>query len=91
MTKKGSYAEPSVLGTVKFDGKVWGLPRAFSTKALYYNKALLAEAGLDMADRPARPSMTLMTRLPRPSVEKTDGAMASAWPPPISTTPCTSS
>lgn len=41
-----SYAAP-ILGTVTADGKVWGLPRAFSTKALYYNKDLFEAAGLD--------------------------------------------
>ncbi|TYB82394.1 ABC transporter substrate-binding protein [Maritimibacter fusiformis] len=46
-----SYEE-SVLGTVRFDGKVWGLPRAFSTKALFYNKGLFAEAGVDLPNGP---------------------------------------
>lgn len=46
-----TYAEP-VLRTVQFDGQVWGLPRAFSTKALFYNKTLFEEAGLDMPDGP---------------------------------------
>lgn len=41
-----SYAAP-ILGTVTADGKIWGLPRAFSTKALYYNKDLFEAAGLD--------------------------------------------
>lgn len=43
---------PSVLGTVLFDEQVWGLPRAFSTKALYYNKTLFEEAGVDLPDGP---------------------------------------
>ncbi|MDD2869189.1 sugar ABC transporter substrate-binding protein [Neomegalonema sp.] len=43
--EKAGYA-PSVLATVQFDGKVWGLPRAFSTKGLFWNKTLFAEAGL---------------------------------------------
>ena len=47
----GSYEE-SVLATVQFDGEVWGLPRAFSTKALYWNKDLFEQAGLDMPDGP---------------------------------------
>ncbi|NIY71272.1 extracellular solute-binding protein [Marivivens donghaensis] len=47
----GTY-EDSVLSTVMFDGEVWGLPRAFSTKALYWNKGLFEEAGLDMPDGP---------------------------------------
>lgn len=44
--------EPSVLGTVQFNGGIWGLPRAFSTKGLFYNKAIFAEAGLDMPNGP---------------------------------------
>jgi multiple sugar transport system substrate-binding protein len=47
----GTY-EASVLSTVQFDGKTWGLPRAFSTKALYWNKDLFEAAGLDMPDGP---------------------------------------
>ncbi|KKC38150.1 ABC transporter substrate-binding protein [Devosia epidermidihirudinis] len=33
--------------TVTFDGTQWGVPVAFSTKALYWNKALFRAAGLD--------------------------------------------
>ena len=44
--------EPSVLSTVQFDGNTWGVPRAFSTRGLFYNKDLFAEAGLDMPDGP---------------------------------------
>lgn len=44
--------EPSVISTVQFDGQTWGLPRAFSTKGLYWNKDLFAEAGLDMPEGP---------------------------------------
>lgn len=47
----GTY-EDSVISTVQFDGEVWGLPRAFSTKALYFNKTLFEEAGLDMPEGP---------------------------------------
>lgn len=49
--EKASY-EPSVLSTVQFDGSVWGLPRAFSTKGIFFNKTIFAEAGLDMPDGP---------------------------------------
>lgn len=38
---------PSVLSTVQFDGQVWGLPRAFSTKALFINRTLFDEAGVE--------------------------------------------
>ncbi|QDY70902.1 ABC transporter substrate-binding protein [Qingshengfaniella alkalisoli] len=44
--EKATYAAP-ILGTVTWDGKVWGVPRAFSTKALFYNKDLFEAAGLD--------------------------------------------
>ncbi len=47
----GTYQD-SVLATVQFDDAVWGLPRAFSTKALYWNRGLFEEAGLDMPDGP---------------------------------------
>ncbi len=41
-----TYAPP-VLGTVTANGQVWGTPRAFSTKALYWNRDLYAAAGLN--------------------------------------------
>lgn len=44
--EKASYAGP-VLGTVTYDGKIWGVPRAFSSRAMYYNRSLFVEAGLD--------------------------------------------
>jgi len=44
--EKASYAAP-ILGTVTWKGQAWGLPRAFSTKALYWNKDLFKAAGLD--------------------------------------------
>lgn len=44
--EKATYAPP-VLGTVTSGGKVWGAPRAFSTKAFYWNKDLFKAAGLD--------------------------------------------
>ncbi|WP_372799969.1 ABC transporter substrate-binding protein [Paracoccus seriniphilus] len=44
--------EPSVLGTISFNGQYWGVPRAFSTRALFYNKDLFEQAGLDMPDGP---------------------------------------
>jgi multiple sugar transport system substrate-binding protein len=44
--EKASYAGP-VLGTVTYDGKIWGVPRAFSSRAMYYNRGLFEEAGLD--------------------------------------------
>jgi multiple sugar transport system substrate-binding protein len=39
--------QPGVLSTVSFNGKVWGFPHAFSTKALFINCGLVQEAGLE--------------------------------------------
>jgi multiple sugar transport system substrate-binding protein len=49
--EKATYAAP-ILATVTWDGKVWGVPRAFSSKALYFNKDLFTEAGLDPENPP---------------------------------------
>lgn len=43
--KKGYY--PNIVDTVTFEGTQWGVPIAFSTKALYWNKDLVKQAGLD--------------------------------------------
>lgn len=43
--KAGYY--PHIVDTVTFKGQQWGLPTAFSTKALYWNKDLFTKAGLD--------------------------------------------
>lgn len=50
--EKASYF-PHVVDTVTFDDTQWGVPIAFSTKALYWNKDLFAEAGLDPETPPA--------------------------------------
>ena len=49
-----------VLGAFQYEGSVYGIPKDFSTLGLFYNEALLAEAGLtpedipsEMADMPA--------------------------------------
>ncbi|TYC61989.1 ABC transporter substrate-binding protein [Rhodobacterales bacterium] len=44
--EKESYY-PNIVDTVTFDGTQWGVPIAFSTKALFWNKDLFKEAGLD--------------------------------------------
>ena len=49
--KKGYF--PYVVGTVSFKDKQWGIPVAFSTKSLYWNKDLFAAAGLDPEKAPA--------------------------------------
>ena len=50
--KKAYY--PHIVDTVTFDGNQWGVPIAFSTKALYWNKDLFKQAGLD----PEKPPKT---------------------------------
>ena len=51
--EKASY-QPHIVDTVTFDGKQWGVPIAFSTKALFWNKDLFKQAGLD----PEKPPTT---------------------------------
>lgn len=43
--KKSYY--PNIVDTVTFQDTQWGVPIAFSTKALYWNKDLFKAAGLD--------------------------------------------
>ncbi|MDX7949669.1 extracellular solute-binding protein [Lichenihabitans sp. Uapishka_5] len=51
--EKASY-QPHIIDTITFDGKQWGVPIAFSTKALFWNKDLFKQAGLD----PEKPPTT---------------------------------
>jgi multiple sugar transport system substrate-binding protein len=44
---------PGPLSSLTWDGRVYGIPRASNTIALYYNKDLFREAGLDPDDPPA--------------------------------------
>ncbi|MGZ9810825.1 extracellular solute-binding protein [Pseudoroseicyclus sp. H15] len=44
---------PNIVDTVTFQGTQWGVPIAFSTKALYWNKDIFEEAGLDPETPPA--------------------------------------
>ncbi|MFN4207608.1 MAG: ABC transporter substrate-binding protein [Agrobacterium albertimagni] len=44
--EKASYY-PNIVDTVTFNDTQWGVPVAFSTKALYWNKDLFKQAGLD--------------------------------------------
>lgn len=44
--EKATYY-PKIVDTVTFEGTQWGVPVAFSTKALYWNKDLFKQAGLD--------------------------------------------
>ncbi|XUM50016.1 ABC transporter substrate-binding protein (plasmid) [Rhizobium sp. YTU87027] len=50
--KKSYY--PNIVDTVTFNDTQWGVPIAFSTKALYWNKDLFKQAGLD----PEKPPKT---------------------------------
>lgn len=58
--------------TVTFDGTQWGIPVAFSTKAMVWNKGLFKEAGLD----PEKPPTTWAEELEaaKAITEKTDAA-----------------
>jgi multiple sugar transport system substrate-binding protein len=42
----------SIWDMVTWKGEIYGLPRAFSTKVLYYNKDLFEQAGLDSESPP---------------------------------------
>jgi multiple sugar transport system substrate-binding protein len=48
--KKSYY--PHIIETVTFQDQIWGVPTAFSTKALYWNKGLFKKAGLDPEKAP---------------------------------------
>jgi multiple sugar transport system substrate-binding protein len=43
---------PGPLASVTWDGKIYGVPKATNTIALYYNKDMFREAGLDPEDPP---------------------------------------
>ena len=51
--EKAAYY-PHIIDTVTYNGQQWGIPTAFSTKALYWNKDLFKKAGLD----PEKPPTT---------------------------------
>lgn len=42
----------NVLSSIFYEDKLWGIPTAFTTKALYWNKSLFQQAGLDMPEGP---------------------------------------
>ncbi|MGE0279850.1 MAG: ABC transporter substrate-binding protein [Rhizobiaceae bacterium] len=68
--KKSYY--PYIMDTVTTDGKQWGVPVAFSTKALYWNKDLFTAAGLD----PEKPPKTFAEEIAfaKQIADKTDAA-----------------
>lgn len=84
--KKAYY--PYIMDTVTTDGRQWGIPVAFSTKALYWNKDLFEKAGLDPRSR--RQLLPKKSSSPSRS-RKRPASLVSAWSPRRSTTPCISS
>jgi multiple sugar transport system substrate-binding protein len=69
--EKAAYY-PFVADTVTFEGTQWGVPVAFSTKALFWNKDLFKAAGLD----PEKPPTTWAEEIAyaKAITEKTDAA-----------------
>ncbi|MEG3634397.1 sugar ABC transporter substrate-binding protein [Micromonospora palythoicola] len=53
-----SAMEPNLLGAGQSDGRTYGVPIGANTLALYYNKELLTEAGVDVASVTDWPSLT---------------------------------
>jgi multiple sugar transport system substrate-binding protein len=53
-----SAMEPNLLGAGQREGKTFGVPIGANTLALYYNKDLLAAAGVDVASIKDWPSLT---------------------------------
>jgi len=53
-----SAMEPNLLGAGQLEGKTFGVPIGANTLALYYNKDLLAAAGVDVASIKDWPSLT---------------------------------
>jgi multiple sugar transport system substrate-binding protein len=53
-----SAMEANLLGAGQVDGKTYGVPIGANTLALYYNKDLLAAAGVDVASIKDWPSLT---------------------------------
>jgi multiple sugar transport system substrate-binding protein len=61
-----------VPDTVTFEGTQWGIPVAFSTKALFWNKDLFTAAGLDPEKAPA--TWAELIEASKAITEKTDAA-----------------
>ncbi len=53
-----SAIEPNLLAAGQLDGKTYGVPIGANTLALYYNKDVLAKAGVDIASVRDWPSLT---------------------------------
>lgn len=63
--------QPGVLQTVQSGGQYWGIPHAFSTKALYINCGLVEQAGAECV---APKTWDEMIALARQVTENTDAA-----------------
>lgn len=63
--------QPGVLSTVSYGGNYWGIPHAFSTKALYINCGLVEQAGLECTAPATWEDMIAMARA---VTENTDAA-----------------
>lgn len=63
--------QPGVLSTVRHDGQYWGIPHAFSTKALYINCDVVTAAGAECV---APTTWDEMIALARTVTENTDAA-----------------
>ena len=53
-----SAVQPNLLGAGQIAGKAYGIPIGANTLALYYNKAILRSAGVDVASVKDWPSLT---------------------------------
>ncbi len=55
--------QPGVLATVNVDGQYWGIPHAFSTKALYINCDLVEAAGAECVAPTTWPELIAMAKV----------------------------
>ncbi len=85
--KKSYY--PNIVDTVTFEGNQWGVPIAFSTKALYWNKDLFKQAG--PRSREAAEDLGRRNRDGQNHQGKDRHSGLRSLGPRPSTTPCTSS
>lgn len=76
-----------VLSLCMYDGKIWGLPVYADTLVLYYNKSLMAEAGLDPESPPAdwdslREAAIAMTQRDGDDTLQVAGLLVDGWSAP---------
>jgi multiple sugar transport system substrate-binding protein len=55
--------EPNLLNLFQFQGQLYGLPKDYSTLALFYNQSALAEAGIEQPPRTWDELLTLAEQL----------------------------